>query len=134
MTCQQVFPPYISSVTITERLRVPPYAYGLLACVGERPMTTAELSARSGLPAKTVTWLRRKQAWGDVPISVADRFIMGCGYDPLRQKEALRKLRRWLTEIGLENVRHLRQRREMTPPERVLRIRQAKRLRVILEQ
>lgn len=120
-------------MTLTEHLRIPPYAYRLLARNGREPMTVAELMVRSGLSRGVVLRLSAATSWAQVKVSVADRFIMGCGYDPMQTRSAWRYLER-LTRSGLYRAVHLRRGRKISLLDKSVRARHFRRVQRILQR
>jgi hypothetical protein len=72
--------------------RLPPWQVRLLALDGREPMTTRQLSAKSGLSRATIKALARANSWYSFELSTIVKFTDACGIDLVCQKRARQKL------------------------------------------
>jgi hypothetical protein len=61
---------------------------------GKKLLSNREIAAASGLCRCTVRILSKSSSWDRVPIGTADKFLMGCNYNPSRTRELRRMFRR----------------------------------------
>lgn len=61
--------------------RIPPVLCRLLAKIGRRPMSTIELSDRSGIPAHMIEAYSWSTSWDDIKMGDAFAFAEACGVD-----------------------------------------------------
>lgn len=90
----------------------PPVFCRIVACTGTgrhcRPLTILELSKRSGLSVRTITWLSPLTNWNKLPAKTIVAFSEACGVDFLRAKKHRGYLRRGkLSHLNNTNPRQL---------------------------
>lgn len=94
--------------------KLPPNVCRLLARVPNKPkapLTTEQISQRSGLSKQTVRRISRLRSWATVPLETHEKFKIGCGITPGRECLQVAYLKRTFdptkTRTSLFHVRKL---------------------------
>lgn len=76
--------------------QLPPWACRILAREHRKPISTSELSRRSGIDKAWINRISRRSTWAGVKVATADAFMAACGIDPFR----LRRHREYIKSLG----------------------------------
>ena len=85
--------------------RLPPYVCRLIARTKGRPLTTPEISERSGIPVRRVAYISKQRSWLDIPVREVVAFRAACGVTESNTFRHIEYLKR--TRFAKKPLRHL---------------------------